>query len=74
MGAEKVWACVNLRRAHRNLEPVSLQRIQRILRYVRGHDAPQRSPAFDLRLPSKPDSKWDSFAPLEGARLYHGRR
>ncbi len=71
MSPEKMWATINLRRARRGLEPVSLLRVQRILRYMRGHDSAHRSLAFDRRLQVKPGTRWDTPAALAGARLYH---
>lgn len=74
MSPEQVWAAVNLRRVTRNREPVSLLRIQRILRLIRG--APprvHRSMAFDRRLSSGIDSRWDIPAQLVGAQLYRRR-
>lgn len=64
MTTERIWLLVNKRRAQRGKEPVSLSRVQRIIRLLFGEpEKPLRDPVFSKAFFHAPPKRWDIPSP-----------
>jgi hypothetical protein len=70
MSSERIWLLINQRRTSRGKEPVTLTRVQRALRFIRGDDPRQGYQRLAGRVGVTPLGRWDLSNPSGGRPPY----